>query len=353
MNNMQFTPNAFCQLRDFIAKEFGLYFEASKITFLENRVLPFMLKVKANDINEFIKVITSNIHLRREFLDLITTNETWFFRHPRHFDILRNDILPDIAKLKLKQENPSLQIWSAGSSIGAEAYSIAIIIKELENLFKNWNIKIIGSDISAEAIKRAQAGIYNTQEVRYLSKILLNKYFYPVSNEMYKIKPELENIVEFEQLNLLEEWPSNRKFDIIFCRNTMIYFQEETKKILTERFYKVLEPNGILFLSATETLHWGLNKDFEKIFIRGEYIYKKVGQKQMYILYKFHTPADLLKALNTVLKSNIEYNLQSVPQKTPNQPKRAIYFTKSLEPKIEELFNIYNVRYASKETIEK
>lgn len=345
-----FSPNAFAQIRDFLSREFGLFFDASKATFLENRIYPFLEKLNCLDMNQFIACIQKNPHHRRELLDALTTNETWFFRHPRHFDILREQILPPLIRSRDAPGKRSISIWSAGCSIGAEAYSIAITLKEVLSNLEKWKVSIIGSDISDEAIKRAIQGTYTQKELKLLSKTLLNKYFIARSPNSFEVKPELRSLVTFELLNLLDPWPA-RAFDIIFCRNTMIYFHEETKALLTERFFKALVAGGTFFTSATETLHWDNECGFEKLFISGEYVYRKPEKSKPYILYRFRTPADLLRALNLLVKYQVDYHLLNIPQESPNHPRKAIYIPKFLQTKVDQMFAEANLKTLRKEEI--
>ncbi|OIP23991.1 hypothetical protein AUK22_09180 [bacterium CG2_30_54_10] len=334
---MKLSPNTFAQLRDFLSHEYGLFFEASKVTFLENRILPFIEKLNCIDMNQFIAKIKEFPDQRRELLDALTTNETWFFRHPRHFDILREEILLPLIRARQKAGPREISIWSAGSSIGAETFSIAITVREALLDLPGWEARIIGSDISAEAIQRANKAVFSSKELNLLSPILMNRYFFPQSAEGFKVKPEIRSMVAFERMNLLDPWP-NRVFDVIFCRNTMIYFHEGTKATLTERFFQALVPGGTFFTSATETLHWKGENAFEKIFIRGEYVYRKRTHGRPFVLYRFRTPADLLRALNILVKHNFEYQLLNIPQESPNQPRKAIFIAKAFQKKVEEVF---------------
>jgi chemotaxis protein methyltransferase CheR len=340
--------NSYLQLRDFLSREFGLFFEPSKITFLENRIMPILEEMKVMDINSLIALIQRDPEKRSEFLNTLTTNETWFFRHPRHFDILREEILPGLMREKIKKEKKEIAIWSAGCSIGAEAYSIAITLKEVLQDDPSWKVRIIASDISRKAVTRAQEGVYTQSEVRLLSSMLLTRYFIPLSPSVYKIKPEFHNWLSFEERNLLDVWP-DRTFDVVFCRNTMIYFKEETKAALTERLYKVLNPEGVFFTSATEVLHWTGENEFERVFLRGEYIYRKHIRGRAFVLYRFATPADLLRALNLLVKSSIEYQLQSITQLTARSPKKALAVPKHLEKTVEKLLSDVSLKPESRE----
>ncbi|MBP7634269.1 protein-glutamate O-methyltransferase CheR [Candidatus Ozemobacteraceae bacterium] len=338
-----FTPNEYAQLRDFLSREFGLFFDTSKVTFLENRVLPLIQKYGCRDMNGLISVIQSDQTRRIELLDIITTNETWFFRHPRHFDILREELLPSLLRSRDQEGQRRISIWSAGCSIGAEAYSIAITILEALRDPTPWKITIIGSDIAASALQRARAGVYTTTELKLLSSMLLTRYFVPTGSGEFRVKPELAALVRFEPLNLLDVWP-DRKFDVIFCRNTMIYFKEATKTALTERIYKALEPGGMFFTSATETLHWKGDDEFEKLFIHGEYVYHKRQAMKSFILYRFQTPSDLLRALNLLVKFNHEYQLMNIPQTSPSSPRKALFVPQRLQSTVERLFDEAHLR---------
>ncbi|HQG29837.1 MAG TPA: CheR family methyltransferase, partial [Candidatus Ozemobacteraceae bacterium] len=159
-------------------------------------------------------------------------------------------------------------------------------------------------------------------------------------------------IVRFEHLNLLDVWP-DRKFDIIFCRNVMIYFKEATKAALTERIYKALEPGGMFFTSATETLHWKGDDEFEKLFLHGEYVYHKRPATKSYVLYRFQTPSDLLRALNLLVKFNHEYQLMNIPQTSPSSPRKALFVPKRLQLAVGRLFDEANLRNVVSEEFRK
>ncbi len=157
----------------------------------------------------------------------------------------------------------------------------------------------------------------------------------------------MRELVQYEHLNLVSSWPP-REFDVIFCRNTMIYFREATKKSLTERFYRVLKPGGYFFISPTETMHWSGENEVERLFQRGEYVYRKRVQARDYLLYEFRSPSDLLRALNLLVKASIEYHLRSVPPRTPGAPKRALFFPRVLGTDVEKLLTQNGVTTAAK-----
>ncbi len=322
-------------LRDFLSREFGLFFEESKVTLLENRIVPLLTEFECADVNSLIDKIMHDEPRRNRLLDAVTTNETWFFRHPVHFDILRDEVLPPMFEEKRRAGNRTLSVWSAGCSIGAEAYSLAIVILELLGAeAPQWRIDIFGSDISSQALARARQAQYSSSETRLISNLLLNKYFSTVTPGTFVVRPEHRELIQFEQLNLLDPWPE-RTFDIIFCRNTMIYFKEKTKAALTERFYHALAPDGAFFVSATETLHW--KEGFSSQFIKQEYVYRRPSVQREYALFRFQTPSDLLRALNLVVRHRLNYRLQPDQVTDPSRPKKALKVEKMLEKQLHRL----------------
>ena len=303
----------FCSI---LSRETGLSFPTSRYSFVENRLAPLLEKYNTSNPTELILKSKHDLKLRIDIINRLTTNETWFFRHPEHFKILKKDVLPKILKRK---KNKQLNIWSAGCSCGAELYSILITIKEAGADYSNLRVNILGSDISYGAIQMAKQGIYNNYILKNTDKNILDKYFDRVDNENFKIKEELKQNVTFEYLNLLESWPP-RTFDIIFCRNTMIYFNEETKVKLIKRFFKALELDGYFFTSINELVD--LNNDdygIKKLYIGSECIYQKKNVTKNTCELFFKNPTELLKATN--LLRRISYSFQFGPTITQKNGK--------------------------------
>jgi chemotaxis protein methyltransferase CheR len=284
--------------------------------------------------------------LRRELLNVLTTNETWFFRHPAHHKILTDHVLPELIKRNDQIGDNRIKIWSAGCSTGAELFSIMITILEYLDSPEKWNLSFVGSDISSEAVSKAEKGIFTAHEIRYLPHKIKNKYFSRYANDQYQIKPELQNYVVFEVLNLLDKWPS-RHFDIIFCRNVMIYFNENNKKRVTEKFLSSLNDNGYYFTSANESIHWETNVGLKKIFLENEYIYQKSEKKESRLLYLFATPTDLLRGINLLNQCGIDYKLKKIKQKHELAPKRALYISQSESNRADELFLLSSIKVSA------
>ncbi len=179
------------------------------------------------------------------FIEYLTINVSEFFRTPDKFGQLETDVIPDLLK-----RSPTLSIWSAGCSIGAEPYSLAMIMKELTPGKKH---RILASDLDIEIIAKAKRGIYVDNEIKSMSKERIAKYFDKTSDGKFAVKDEIKSCIEFKRHNLLKD-PFEKNFDLILCRNVVIYFTEEAKDQLYAHFFEALKPGGILFVGATEAI---------------------------------------------------------------------------------------------------
>ena len=193
--------------------------------------------------------------LRREIVDKMTTNETLFFRDTAPFEALQHKVIPHIIDAREKTRTPTrLRIWSAGCSTGQEAYSIAMTLSELIPDAVDWDIKIIGTDVSDDVIRHASAGIYSEHQVqRGLSVRLREKYFTRCAGG-WQISDPIRSLVQFQRANLLQSFTSLGTFDVIFCRNVAIYFTQEDRMRLFDRFADVLASDGYLFVGSAEAL---------------------------------------------------------------------------------------------------
>jgi chemotaxis protein methyltransferase CheR len=182
----------------------------------------------------------------------MTTNETFFFRDKIPFDNLRDGILPSLIQSRASRR--SLRIWSAASSSGQEPYSIAMCLREYGAALSGWRIEIVATDLSQEVLEKSKAGLYSQFEVqRGLPIQLLVKYFTQLG-EFWQLSADIRGMVQHRQLNLLQDFSHLGKFDVIFCRNVLIYFDQETKTSVFERLARVLEPDGTLMLGAAESV---------------------------------------------------------------------------------------------------
>src|SRR5262249_15244191 len=192
----------------------------------------------------------------------MTTNETFFFRDKVPFDHFRDTIMPEL--LKSREARRSLRIWCAASSTGQEPYSLAMCLKEMGAALSGWRVEIIATDLSQEVWEKSKAGFYSQFEVqRGLPIQFLMKYFKQIG-ESWQINPELRAMVQYRQLNLLHDFSQLGVFDVIFCRNVLIYFDQDTKINIFSRLARQIEPDGFLVLGAAETVV-GLTDAFRPI----------------------------------------------------------------------------------------
>jgi chemotaxis protein methyltransferase CheR len=195
-------------------------------------------------------------------VEAMTTNETFFFRDKVPFDHFRDHIMPEIIKARANRR--SVRIWCAAGSTGQEPYSLAMCLKEMGAALTGWRIEIIATDLSQEVLEKARAGIYSQFEVqRGLPIQMLVKYF-KQTGETWQINPELRAMIQHRQLNLLHDFAQLGTFDVIFCRNVLIYFDQDTKINIFNRLARQIEPDGFLVLGAAETVV-GLTDTFRPI----------------------------------------------------------------------------------------
>lgn len=238
----------------------GIDLDESKAYLIETRLGDLIKEYKCFSYRELCsKAKTdSSKTIENRIIDAISTNETLFFRDTGPFEVLQHKILPDLIDRRTEKSTGFLpipiRIWSAACSTGQEAYSIAIVLKELLPDLKKYNVKLLGTDISDSAIGQASYGAYNKFEIeRGLSKEKLQKYFIPNGGN-WKISDEIRGMVSFAKRNILEPFVGLGKLDIIFCRNVAIYFNLGERKKLFENIASVLEPDGFLIVGSTESL---------------------------------------------------------------------------------------------------
>jgi chemotaxis protein methyltransferase CheR len=240
-------------LRKFLKERSGLDLSADKQYLVESRLVPLARKANLAGIDELVqKIKGGSSALASDVVEAMTTNETFFFRDKVPFDHLREVVLPEMIQARTARK--SLRIWCAAASTGQEPYSIAMVIKEMSAQLAGWRIEIIGTDISQQVLEKSKAGIYTQFEVqRGLPIQLLVKYF-KQTGEMWQINPEIRSMIQYRPLNLLQDFTSMGKFDIIFCRNVLIYFDQDMKTQIFGRLAKCMEPDGFMALGAAETV---------------------------------------------------------------------------------------------------
>jgi chemotaxis protein methyltransferase CheR len=257
------TPSEYEYLRKFLRDKSGLDLSADKQYLIESRLLPLARKNGLSGIGELVlKLQGAPGALVTSVVEAMTTNETFFFRDKVPFDHFRDTIMPDV--LKARGARKTARIWCAAGSTGQEPYSLAMSLREMGAALSGWRVEIIATDISQDVLEKSKAGIYSQFEVqRGLPIQLLVKYF-KQNGETWQINPELRAMVQHRPLNLLQDFSQLGTFDVIFCRNVLIYFDQETKINIFNRLAQQVAPDGFLVLGAAETVV-GLTETFRPV----------------------------------------------------------------------------------------
>ena len=257
-------PADFEFISSLIMSRSGLVLTPDKSYLLESRLMPVARRHGLKGLDDLINTVRTRRDeaLIVEITEAMTTNESFFFRDTRPFDLLRNEVLPPFLASRSGQKR--LRIWCAAASSGQEPYSIAIILKELGVKLAGWKIEIVGTDISHDILNKAKKAQYSQFEVQRGMPIqLLLKYFDKV-DENWVVKPEISNMVQFKYWNLLEDPKPLGHFDIVFCRNVLIYFDAPTKGKVLETISRVMPEDGMMFLGGAETV-LGVSDKFKPV----------------------------------------------------------------------------------------
>ena len=228
--------------------------EQSKRYLVESRVMPIVRRERLSGLDELMVVLQKGqiAKLAKDVIEAMTINETYFFRDKSPFDQFRNVMLPKL--IATRQNEKRIRIWSAAASTGQEAYSLAMIIDECAAKIPGWKIEIVGTDLSDGVLDKARKGIYSQFEVqRGLPTPMLLRHFNQIG-DAWQISEQMRSKVTFRQLNLLQDYSSLGRFDVIYCRNVLIYFDAPRKTDILTRLSRQLAPDGFLLLGASESL---------------------------------------------------------------------------------------------------
>jgi len=258
------TPLDYDFLRKCLKQRSGLVLSADKQYLVESRLLPVARKAGLGSLGELVAALKNGNGeaLMTTVVEAMTTNETYFFRDKTPFENFRVTVLP--ALLAARRGSRTIRIWCAAASSGQEPYSLAIMLKEMERDLAGWRIDLIATDLSNEVLQKARQGLYSQFEVqRGLPIQLLIKYFSQVDN-LWQVAPEIRAMVKYQQLNLLSDFSRLGRFDLVFCRNVLIYFDQETKINVLNRLSSAVARDGYLVLGAAETVV-GLTNSFKSM----------------------------------------------------------------------------------------
>ena len=279
--DLQISDEEFIQLRDFIYQQCGIFIAENRKYLVENRLSNRIKELNLKSYNDYYNFLRFDGSRRTELnklFEVVTTNETSFFRNPPQLEVFQKSVLPDILDQCRKAGRKKLRIWSAGCSTGEEPYTLAIILHEvLKSEISSWDIKITANDLSEAVLAAARRGVYNDYALRTTPKEIADAYFIKEDNQ-YKIKPELKSLISFGQINLNDREQLKRveKSQIVFCRNVIIYFDDEMKRKVINAFYDNLEINGALLIGHSESLH-NISRAFQLEHHKGTIVYRKMS----------------------------------------------------------------------------
>ncbi|GAA3913423.1 protein-glutamate O-methyltransferase CheR [Litoribacillus peritrichatus] len=271
--SIRFEKNDFDQFRAFLEGESGIVLGDNKQYLVASRLRKIMQEADLHDLKDLLSKIRMNTRLKESVIDAMTTNETLWFRDKHPYRILKEILFPEL----VAQRKTSVKIWSAACSSGQEPYSMSMMVEEYNraNPSKRLSqVQILATDLSSEILAMAKKGSYEKLALaRGLDADLQRRYFTENTDGSWSVNRDIKSRVDFRSLNLLQSYASFGKFDIIFCRNVLIYFSAEQKKDILTRLSRCLNPGGYLVIGATESLT-GLNDIYEMIQCRPGLIYK-------------------------------------------------------------------------------
>jgi chemotaxis protein methyltransferase CheR len=249
------TPEDIQAVATLVQRLCGIVIGESKGYLVETRLGRLATEVAGGSYVELCRLAARDADLQSRFIDAITTNETLFFRDDSPFDVLRHRVIPMVVDRNAGTGNERrLRIWSSACATGQEPYSLSIILHELLPDIESWDVKILATDISEQALRHAEAGVYSQLEVdRGMPEALLRQYFVPQGDD-YRIMDRVRSIITFQRLNLLLPFPSLGPFDVVLCRNVAIYFESDVQQDLFNRLSDTLVDDGYLFVGASESL---------------------------------------------------------------------------------------------------
>lgn len=260
-NTETLSKNDFERLSSFIYNEVGIKMPESKKTMVEARLRKRLRELGMNSYNEYCDFLFLKDGSSAEIInmvDVITTNKTDFFREPNQFTFLSRNALPELHKVTGVGVRRPLKIWSAGCSTGEEPYTLSIVLSEFAKSFPNYYYSILATDISTRVLQKAVAAVYDDSRIAPIPKDLLKKYFLKSkdkSKKIVRVVPALRKEIEFRWLNFMsDDFGITETFDIIFCRNVIIYFDKETQDRLITKLVSYINPGGYLFLGHSESI---------------------------------------------------------------------------------------------------
>lgn len=276
---LRIADDEFVQLRDYIYEQCGIHFPDKKKYLLETRLANRIKRLNLKGFGDYLFFLKYDSRQRQELpllFEVITTNETSFFRNPLQLKVFQDKLLPEILEKKRASGQKRLHIWSAGCSTGEEPYTLAIILLEtMKSELSSWNVRITANDLSEAVLRSARRGVYTDYSLRTAPKEVINKHFI-MEGGRFRVSQDVKSMITFGQLNLNDRAQIRMvpRSDIIFCRNVIIYFDDAMKKRVISAFYDNLVPGGALFIGHSESLHH-VSRSFKPVHYPGSIVYIK------------------------------------------------------------------------------
>ena len=245
-------------IRDLVYSRFGINLTEQKRSLIAGRLNRTLRQNGIDSFRAYYDYVISDQtgQALSKMVDKISTNHTFFYREKEHFDYLRDTVLPELTRQAQKSGKKVVRIWCAASSSGEEPYTLAMLLCEyFKSDLPAWDVGILATDISFDILESAKKGIYDDRNVSQLPKEWKNRYLKKLPENMWEVNNKIKELVLFRRLNLMhQEYPFRGKFQVIFSRNVMIYFDEPTRESLVKRYHRYMEPGGYLFIGHSETL---------------------------------------------------------------------------------------------------
>ena len=266
----------FVRFCDFVYKRCGITLSENKRDLVHSRLAKRLRSLGLDNYGEYFEILYNGRDNEQEIvnlLDAISTNVTYFFREDKHFDFLVKTVIAELKSTKKDGLEKKIRIWSAGCSTGEEPYSLAITFAENVAL-ENRDFRILATDLSTNVLAHARKGVYDGERLRNVSGVLLKKYFSSSRDgSRFKVHEKLASYIKFARLNLMHDFPFKNRFDCIFCRNVMIYFDRQTQGQLVNKFSSFLNPGGYLMIGHSESL---TNVNHDLVYVQPS-LYRKKG----------------------------------------------------------------------------
>ena len=271
--DFNFSEKDFKYIRDLIMDHTGIVLADHKVDMVYGRLTRRLRELNLESFDSYLSTLEHDEQELVHFVNALTTNLTAFFREPHHFEFLASKLLPKILKNKASKR---LRIWSAGCSSGEEPYTIAMTVRSIIPANSGWDVKILATDLDTNMVEKGSKGIYTEERVTGLSSQNMKKWVKKGKGDtagMVKMDARLREMITFKQLNLMHQWPMKGPFDLIFCRNVVIYFNKETQAVLFDRYADMLVDDGHLFIGHSESMY----KICDRFKLLGQTIYKRLS----------------------------------------------------------------------------